>query len=53
MEANPTELQSDQFIQKFPEPIQREKFEQILEKKTGLKKAAREQMRRLEGARNL
>jgi hypothetical protein len=53
MEANPTELQSDQFIQKFPEPIQREKFEQILEKKPGLKKAAREKMRRLEAARNM
>jgi hypothetical protein len=52
MEANPTDLQSDQFIQKFPEPIQREKFEQILEKKPGLKKAAREKMRRLEEARN-
>ena len=52
MEANPTELQSDQFIQKFPEPIQREKFEQILEKKPALRKAAKEKMRRLEEARN-
>jgi len=53
MEANPTELQSEQFIQKFPEPIQRGKFEKILEKKPVLKKAAIEKMRKMEEARKL
>lgn len=38
MEENPTQIQSEQFIQKFPEPTKRDKLEQILSKKPALKK---------------
>ncbi|MBL7808002.1 MAG: hypothetical protein JNN28_09320 [Saprospiraceae bacterium] len=45
MEENPTQIQSEQFIQKFPEPTKRDKLEQILNKKPALK---RETMHKLE-----
>ena len=51
MEQNPTEAQSKQFLEKFPEPIQKERFEKILEKKPGLKRDAVIKMRRIEAAR--
>jgi len=51
MEGDPTQVQSEQFMKKFPEPVRREKFEKILEKKPGLKKEAVEKMRKLEEAR--
>ncbi|HLP96581.1 MAG TPA: hypothetical protein VK168_21210 [Saprospiraceae bacterium] len=45
MEENPTQIQSEQFIQKFPEPTKRDKLEQILSKKPSLK---RETLHKLE-----
>ncbi len=51
MEDNPTQMQSEQFIQKFPEPVRREKLEKILEKKPELKKEAVKKMRKLEEAK--
>ena len=51
MEQNPTEAQSKQFLEKFPEPIRKERFEKILEKKPGLKREAVIKMRRIEAAR--
>lgn len=47
MEANPTKVQSEQFIQKFPEPKQQEKFEKILDKKPALKVEAVKKLERL------
>ncbi|MDO8366706.1 MAG: hypothetical protein Q7T20_07920 [Saprospiraceae bacterium] len=51
MEQNPTELQSDQFLDKFPEPVRKERFEKILEQKPVLKKAAEKRMKRIEDVR--
>jgi hypothetical protein len=45
MEENPTRVQSEQFLRKFPEPSKREKLERILDKKPALK---RETMQKLE-----
>ncbi len=47
MEQNPTKAQSEQFLEKFPEPVRREKFEKVLEQKPGLKKEAVEKMKQL------
>lgn len=44
MEANPTKVQSEQFIEKFPQPKQQDKFEKILDKKPGLKKEIQEKI---------
>jgi formylglycine-generating enzyme required for sulfatase activity len=38
MEKNPTQPQAEAFLQQFPVPTQREKFERILDKKPVLKK---------------
>lgn len=51
MGQNPTKVQSEQFLEKFPEPVQREKFEKVLEQKPGLKKEAVEKMRKVEEIR--
>ncbi|HRI61455.1 MAG TPA: glucosaminidase domain-containing protein [Saprospiraceae bacterium] len=59
MEQNPTVPQAEAFLQQFPVPTQREKFERILEKKPALKKqflqkmekAAEEQQAREEAER--
>ncbi len=59
MEQNPDAPQAEQFLETFPVPTQREKFEQILEKKPALKnrflqkmeKAAEEQKVREEEGR--
>lgn len=40
MENRPTEAQAEQYLQKFPDPMQRQKFERILDKKPDLKKKA-------------
>ncbi|MDX1911775.1 MAG: SUMF1/EgtB/PvdO family nonheme iron enzyme [Saprospiraceae bacterium] len=40
MENRPTEAQAEQYLQKFPDPVQRQKFEKILDKKPDLKKKA-------------
>ena len=53
MEQNPTKVQSEQFLEKFPEPVRREKFEQLLDKKPELKKDAQRKMRKMEEAREL
>ncbi|MCC7467271.1 MAG: hypothetical protein IT261_13415 [Saprospiraceae bacterium] len=45
MEEDPTRVQSEQFIHKFPEPSKREKLERILDKKPALK---RETIQKLE-----
>jgi hypothetical protein len=51
MEQNPTEQQTEQFLEKFPEPVQREKFEKILDKKPAVKQKAVTRMKRMEAAR--
>lgn len=53
MEQNPTQIQSDQYLEKFPQPVRKTRFEKILEQKPELKKDASIKMRRLEEARRL
>jgi len=48
MEQNPTPKQAGEYLDKFPQPVRREKFEQILEKKPTVKKKAKEKMRKME-----
>ena len=47
MEQNPTKLQSEQFLEKFPEPVRRDKFEKILDKRPELNQDIIQKMRRL------
>lgn len=51
MEQNPTEAQAEQFLEKFPEPVRKERFERILEKKPALKERTAAKMRKIEQAR--
>ena len=48
MEQNPTPKQAGEYLDKFPQPVRREKFEQILEKKPTVRKKVKEKMRKME-----
>jgi len=48
MEGNPTPKQAGEYLDKFPQPVRREKFEQILEKKPTVRKKVKEKMRKME-----
>lgn len=43
MEQNSKDVSPEQFLEKFPEPVRREKFEKVLEQKPGLKKKVEKQ----------
>jgi hypothetical protein len=47
MEQSPTKIQSEQFLEKFPEPVRRDKFEKILDKRPEQNKEVIRKMRRL------
>ncbi len=51
MEQNPTPKQAGEYLDKFPQPVRREKFEQILEKKPTVRKKVKEKMRKMEEAK--
>jgi len=51
MEGNPTPKQAGEYLDKFPQPVRREKFEQILEKKPTVRKKVKEKMRKMEEAK--
>lgn len=40
MEENPTQIQAEEYLDKFPTPLRKEKFEKIMETKPVLKKAS-------------
>lgn len=52
MENNPTPAKAEEFLDKFPEPVQKEKFEKILDKRPAAKQTAIRKMRKLEETRN-
>ena len=51
MEQNPTPAQADQYLEKFPEPVRKERFEKILEQRPALKKEALKKMKKIETSR--
>lgn len=53
MEENPTRIQSEQFIHKFPEPTKREKLEQILDKKPALKRETIQKLEQIKADRRV
>lgn len=53
MEENPTRVQSEQFIRKFPEPSKREKLEQILDKKPALKRETIQKLEQIKADRRV
>ncbi|HAD13649.1 MAG TPA: hypothetical protein DCF33_14585 [Saprospirales bacterium] len=53
MEESPTKVQSDQFIEKFPEPSKREKLEQILDKNPALKQEAMNKLEQIKARRRV
>ncbi len=46
LEAAPTEREAEKFLERFPAPVRREKFEQILEQKPQMKRRVIEKMER-------
>jgi len=51
MEQSPTPAQADQYLEKFPEPVRKERFEKILEQRPALKKEALKKMKKMETSR--
>jgi len=48
MEQCPPPAQANQYLEKFPESIRRERFEKILKERPGLKKEALKKKKNLE-----
>jgi hypothetical protein len=53
MEESPTKVQSDQFIEKFPEPAKRERLEQILDKNPALKQETMNKLEQIKARRRV
>ena len=53
LEPELTPAKADEFLEKFPEPVQKEKFEKILEQKPAVKKEVLSKMKKLEAAKKL
>lgn len=51
MESNPTQAKAEEFLEKFPEPVQKEKFEKILDKRPAVKQTTIKKMRKMEELR--
>ena len=51
MQDAPTTKQAEEFIEKFPEPVKKEKFEEILDKKPQVKRETLIKMKKMEALR--
>lgn len=51
MEKDPTAAKAQEFLDKFPEPLKQERFEQVLDKKPAVKKEVIQKMRKMEALR--
>jgi hypothetical protein len=51
MEQNPTQAKAEEFLEKFPEPVKKDRFEQILDKKPAVKKTMVKKMKEIKQER--
>lgn len=51
MEQNPTPKQADEYLEKFPEPAQKDRFEKILDKKPAIRKELRQKWKAAQEAK--